>query len=250
MPPRRRRVLVVLRLYATRSDSFRAHVCVALRCARTVFFVVCVSGALRLPGAHDDDRRGRGRARGRHHEAHDARREHVEHACRRARGVDLHGHHARRVLPRPGHERLDDGRLDFALGRGAARDLGPPRRDAGRLGLPGVRRRDEFVCGVVARTLIDRRNSRASNITRGPIPRQSTTTHVVRLEQTSKFEQRSTSSGVPPPRSIGASVGARCGARRVRPAFVWRGGRGSPPPMPHATDPPPPPRTNSCVCPR
>jgi V-type H+-transporting ATPase subunit A len=61
-----------------------------------------------------------------------ARRQHVEHAGGGARGVDLHGHHAGRVLPRHGQERVDDGRLDVALGRGAARDLRPPGGDASR----------------------------------------------------------------------------------------------------------------------
>ena len=50
----------------------------------------------------------------------------------------LHRHHHGRVLPRHGLRRGDDGRLDLALGRGAARDLRPARGDARRGGLPGL----------------------------------------------------------------------------------------------------------------
>ena len=70
--------------------------------------------------------------------AHDPRRQHLEHAGRRARGERLHRHHAGRVLPRPGLPRRPDGRLHLALGRGAARDRRPPRGDARRGGLPGL----------------------------------------------------------------------------------------------------------------
>lgn len=41
-----------------------------------------------------------------------------------------------RVLPRHGLQLLHDGRLHLPLGRGAARDFGPPGRNARRLGLP------------------------------------------------------------------------------------------------------------------
>ncbi len=49
-----------------------------------------------------------------------AGRQHVEHACGRTRGVHLRGRDARRVLPRHGLQRRDDGGLDVTLGRGAA----------------------------------------------------------------------------------------------------------------------------------
>ncbi len=49
------------------------------------------------------------RARRGHHEAHVLGGQHVQHARGGARGVDLHGHHARRVLPRHGHGRGHDG---------------------------------------------------------------------------------------------------------------------------------------------
>ena len=55
-----------------------------------------------------------------------------------ARGVDIHRHHDSRILPRHGLQGRDNGRLDFALGRGAARDVGPTGGDARRGGLPGV----------------------------------------------------------------------------------------------------------------
>ena len=50
----------------------------------------------------------------------------------------LHRHHDGRVLPRHGLRGRAAGRLDVALGRGDARDLRPPRGDAGRGGLPRV----------------------------------------------------------------------------------------------------------------
>ena len=68
----------------------------------------------------------------------DPDREHLEHAGRRPRGVDLHRDHGGRVLPRPGLPRRADGRLDEPLGRGAARGLQPARGDARRGGLPRV----------------------------------------------------------------------------------------------------------------
>ena len=43
-------------------------------------------------------------------------------------------------INQPGLQRVHDGRLDVALGRGAARDLRAAGRDAGRLRLPGVSR--------------------------------------------------------------------------------------------------------------
>ena len=67
-----------------------------------------------------------------------SRRQHLEHAGRGARGVHLHGIDDRRVLPRHGLRRRDDGRLHLPLGRGSARGLGPARGDAGRGRLPGV----------------------------------------------------------------------------------------------------------------
>ena len=70
--------------------------------------------------------------------SHGAGREHLEHAGRRARGLALHRRHHGRVLPRHGLPRGAARRLDLALGGGAARDLRPPRRDAGRGGLPPV----------------------------------------------------------------------------------------------------------------
>ena len=92
-----------------------------------------------------DDRRAHrpAAARGSAHRAaadgaHRAGRQHLQHARRRARSVDLHRHHHRRVLPRHGLRRRPARRLDLALGRGAARDLRPPRRDARRGGLPGL----------------------------------------------------------------------------------------------------------------
>ncbi len=94
-----------------------------------------------------DDRRAHGvpRARGpvlgrAAHEAHRARRQHLQHAGRRARGERLHGHHDGRVLPRHGLRGRAPGRLDVPLGRGDARDLGPSRGDAGRGRLPGLPR--------------------------------------------------------------------------------------------------------------
>ena len=70
--------------------------------------------------------------------AHRHHREHVEHAGRRARGVDLFRDHRRRVFSRPGTARRADGRLDVALGGGAARGVGPVRRTARRRRLSGV----------------------------------------------------------------------------------------------------------------
>ena len=84
-----------------------------------------------------DDRRAHGVPRAHRpvlgraaHEAHGARRQHLEHAGRRARGVRLHRHHDGRVLPRHGLRGRAPGRLHVALGRGDARDLRTPRRDA------------------------------------------------------------------------------------------------------------------------
>mmetsp|Transcript_14521 Transcript_14521/g.34372 ORF Transcript_14521/g.34372 Transcript_14521/m.34372 type:complete len:322 (-) Transcript_14521:880-1845(-) len=73
-------------------------------------------GAQGLPRAHDGGRR-EGRE---HHEADHARRQHLQHARRRARGLHLHGHHPGRVHARHGYGRRHDGRLHLALGRGAA----------------------------------------------------------------------------------------------------------------------------------
>ena len=72
------------------------------------------------------------------HGPHGARRQHLEHAGRGARGVHLRRRDARRVLPRHGLQRRDDGRLHLPLGRGAPRGLRPTRGDAGRGRLPGV----------------------------------------------------------------------------------------------------------------
>ena len=57
-----------------------------------------------------------------------------------ARGVDLHRHHAGRVLPADGLRRAAARRLHLALGPGHARDLGPPGGDPRRRGLPGLSR--------------------------------------------------------------------------------------------------------------
>mmetsp|Transcript_9720 Transcript_9720/g.37952 ORF Transcript_9720/g.37952 Transcript_9720/m.37952 type:complete len:376 (+) Transcript_9720:313-1440(+) len=92
-------------------------------------------GSRRVPRADDDVTR---RNRGEHHEADDAGGQHVQHARRRERGVHLHRHHPRRVLPRPGVQHLHDGRLHVAMGGGFARDLRAPGRDARGLGLSGV----------------------------------------------------------------------------------------------------------------
>ena len=73
--------------------------------------------------------------------AHDPRREHEQHAGRRARGEHLHRDHARRVLPRPGLPRRADGRQHEPLGRGAAGGVEPARGDARRGGLPRLPRR-------------------------------------------------------------------------------------------------------------
>mmetsp|Transcript_33710 Transcript_33710/g.62304 ORF Transcript_33710/g.62304 Transcript_33710/m.62304 type:complete len:241 (+) Transcript_33710:433-1155(+) len=68
---------------------------------------------------HDGQGRGDGgREGGGHHEADHPRGQHVQHARGGAGGVHLHRHHPRRVLPRPGHERVHDGRLDLSVGRG------------------------------------------------------------------------------------------------------------------------------------
>ena len=91
-------------------------------------------GAVRVPRAED----GAEREGDRHHEPHVPGGEHVEHAGGGARGVDLHGHHDRGVLPRHGNERGDDGGLVVALGGGAARDLGPSGRDARGQRVPRV----------------------------------------------------------------------------------------------------------------
>src|SRR5437879_5505322 len=64
--------------------------------------------------------------------AHVPDREHQQHACRRAGSLRVHGHDARGVLPGHGVQRGADGGLDFTLGRGDARDLESPGRDAGR----------------------------------------------------------------------------------------------------------------------
>ena len=56
--------------------------------------------------------------------AHRADCQHLRHARCGARGVHLHGHHHRRVLPRHGLHRGADGGLHLTLGGGAARDVG------------------------------------------------------------------------------------------------------------------------------
>jgi V/A-type H+/Na+-transporting ATPase subunit A len=63
-------------------------------------------------------------------------RQHLEHARRGPRGLGLHRDHDRRVLPRHGLRRLADGRLDLALGRGHARDLGRLEEMPGEEGYP------------------------------------------------------------------------------------------------------------------
>ena len=69
---------------------------------------------------------------------HGDHRQHVEHAGRGARGVDLFRDHRRRIFPRPGLARGADGRLDQPLGRGAARSLRPLRRASRRRRLSRV----------------------------------------------------------------------------------------------------------------
>ena len=91
-------------------------------------------GAQGLPAAHH----GSGRSHRVDHEAHVARRQHVQHARGGPRGLHLHRHHAQRVLPRHGLQRGHDGRLDVALGRSVARDLGPLGRNARRRRLSGL----------------------------------------------------------------------------------------------------------------
>ena len=55
----------------------------------------------------------------------DSDREHVQHACRGARSVDLHGNHAGGVLPRHGLPRGHHGGFDVPLGGGPARAVRP-----------------------------------------------------------------------------------------------------------------------------
>ena len=63
--------------------------------------------------------------------AHRADRQHLQYAGGGPRGQHLHRHHHCRILPRHGLPRGPDGRLNFPLGRGAARDLRAPGRAAG-----------------------------------------------------------------------------------------------------------------------
>ncbi len=72
------------------------------------------------------------------HGAHHPRREHLQHARGRPRGVHLHGHDHSRILPRHGLPRRADGGLHLPLGGGPARDLRPPGGDARRGELPGL----------------------------------------------------------------------------------------------------------------
>mmetsp|Transcript_4086 Transcript_4086/g.16724 ORF Transcript_4086/g.16724 Transcript_4086/m.16724 type:complete len:359 (-) Transcript_4086:1059-2135(-) len=92
-------------------------------------------GSRRVPRADDDVTR---RNRGEHHEEDDAGGEHVQHARRRARGVHLHRHHPRRVLPRPGIQHLHDGRLHVAMGGGVEGDLRASGGDARGFRVSGV----------------------------------------------------------------------------------------------------------------
>ena len=69
--------------------------------------------------------------------AHRPDREHVEHACARARGEHPHRRHGRGVLPRHGPRRRPDRRLDLAVGRGAARGRLADGAAPGGRGLPG-----------------------------------------------------------------------------------------------------------------
>ena len=59
------------------------------------------------------------------HGAYDHHLQYVEHARCGARGVGLYRHGHRRILPLDGTQGAGDGRLDFALGAGAARDVEP-----------------------------------------------------------------------------------------------------------------------------
>ena len=105
--------------------------------AQVIVYVGCGErGNEMTAGAAGVPRARRPAQRAAAHGANDPRRQHLEHAGRRARGEHLHRHHAGRVLPRHGLPRRADGRLHLALGRGAARDRRPPRGDAGRGGLP------------------------------------------------------------------------------------------------------------------
>ncbi|XP_074385597.1 V-type proton ATPase catalytic subunit A-like isoform X2 [Zonotrichia albicollis] len=85
-----------------------------------------VRGAAGLPRA---DHGGRRPLRV-HHEAHDARGQHVQHARGCPGGLHLHRDHAGRVFPGHGAAQLPPGRLHLALGRGAQGDLGAPGGDA------------------------------------------------------------------------------------------------------------------------
>ncbi len=108
-------------------------------------------GRRRRRGLRRTGRRGRGDdhavpgnegpAHGRNADGpHDHHLQHLVHAGCRARGLDLHGDHAGRVLSPDGIERAADCRFHLALGAGDARDFGPHGRDSGRGGLPGLPR--------------------------------------------------------------------------------------------------------------
>jgi hypothetical protein len=71
---------------------------------------------------------------------HDHHLQHVVHAGRGPRGVDLHGDHVGRILSPNGLERAADRRFDVALGAGDARDLGTHGRNPGRRSLSGLPR--------------------------------------------------------------------------------------------------------------
>ena len=88
--------------------------------------------------AHEFSRADRSAVEAPSHGAHDHDRQHVEYAGGGARGLDLHGNHDRRVLPRPGLPRGGHGRLDLALGGSAPRALGAHGGDARRRGLSRV----------------------------------------------------------------------------------------------------------------
>jgi V/A-type H+/Na+-transporting ATPase subunit A len=70
------------------------------------------------------------------HGPHRAGRQHVEHAGGRARGVHLRRHHARRVLPRHGLQRRDDGRLDLRWGEALREVSGRLEEMPGEEGYP------------------------------------------------------------------------------------------------------------------
>ena len=103
----------------------------------------------RLPGLRRTRQRARRRARGipaahrsedrptvdgthRHH------RQHVEHAGRGTRSVDLLCGHRGGIFSRPGPRRRPDGRLDEPLGGGVARGIRALRRTSRRRWLPRV----------------------------------------------------------------------------------------------------------------